>query len=103
MVYSRPQERGLIHGLPKWSSQKRCDRCDFLLINSKWNGVKVIYSTSTHTNRGYLCIQCATRPAIHGKNKATPEELDAFTRKYPEHQRKYTKKHKEMIKVPIIS
>jgi len=96
MRYPRTEKVGLLQGLPKWSSQKRCDRCDFLLVNSKWNGVKVIFSTSTHTNRGYLCIQCATRPAIRGKNRAIPEEIDAFTNTI-------TKKHKEMIKVPAIS
>lgn len=103
MRYLRKAKIGLIYYLPKWCSQLRCDRCDLLLMHSVWKSVIAFYSKSIHTNRGYICIQCALRPRRNAEPRVTPEEIDAFARKYPEYNRKYIKKHKKTIKVPIIT
>ncbi len=62
----------------KTSSNMRCDRCDNLLVHSKWNGKYVIYSLSTAWNRGFCCIKCTTITRKGNKVWCTAQDVDTF-------------------------
>lgn len=56
----------------------RCDRCDLLLKNSKWNDVMIFYSTNKKLIDGFVCIQCAVGYNKQIMPKITVKEVDDF-------------------------
>ena len=62
----------------KFPIDKRCSRCDYLLVHSKWNGVKVVLAKYNNHHTPYLCIQCTIRLSFYTEdelNKAVPKRM----------------------------
>ena len=53
-----------------------CDKCDFHIINRKYNGKVVSFSTSKRRREGFICYHCALR-----LNRITIDELETYTKK----------------------
>lgn len=63
----------------EFNHNKRCDRCNNELKHSKWNDKDIIFSTSSVSTQGFLCIRCATTPVKVTKNvKTTLEDVDRY-------------------------